>query len=238
MNQLIVPTKLNEVPLYKMVEYNQIDKDIEDFECHAISIFCDLTISEVKTLPYSVINKASSLIKTLLEEKPKLIPKMTFKGVQFGFIPNLDKISGGEVIDIDAYQKNPNDLYKVMSVLYRPIIKEGQGNRYVIERYKGDINEDFKEMPSDVAFGALLFFWTLGIELMTFTLKSLTIKKAQLTSTDLAKSGDGLDLYISSQMEILQSMKELLECPFIPYAFGRVTKQIWRKWNEEQLIKQ
>jgi hypothetical protein len=48
-------------------------------------------------------------------------------------------------------------------------------------------------MPSDVAFGALLFFWRLEIDLLTYTLKSLDKKTLDQMKTNLAKNGlDGV----------------------------------------------
>jgi hypothetical protein len=80
-----------------------------------------------------------------LSESPELQPTFEYKGIKYGFVPNLDDLTTGEFIDIETYQKEPKDTYKVLSVLYRPITKEGQGNRYLIAPYKGEINEAFRE---------------------------------------------------------------------------------------------
>ena len=45
-----------------------------------------------------------------------------------------------------------------LSVLYRPITIEGQRGRYDIEPYNGKINDEFKMIPSGVAYGAMVFF--------------------------------------------------------------------------------
>jgi hypothetical protein len=54
----------------------------------------------------------------------------------------------------------------------------------LIAPYKGEINEAFREMPSDVAFGASLFFWRLEIDLLTYTLKSLDKKTLDRMKTN------------------------------------------------------
>lgn len=232
MKTLIVPTHLNEIPLFQMVEYNALqESDIKELQ--AISIFCNLSISEVKAMPFHVITKASKHIANLLSEQPKFQNKFTHKGIQYGFIPNLNDISGAEVIDIDNYQKNPLDLYKCISVLYRPITHEGQNGRYEIEKYKGKVNEDFRDVPSDIAFGAMVFFWTLGKDLMNFTRRYLTDQaKVQLTNMGSIKSGDGLALYTSLLEEMSQNFKKWSECPFTPYVCGHLTKQTLQNLND------
>ena len=43
----------------------------------------------------------------------------------YGFIPNLSEITMGEYIDIEGHCKEAhNNLHKIMSILYRPIVKE------------------------------------------------------------------------------------------------------------------
>jgi hypothetical protein len=98
----------------------------------AVSIFLGLTNKETARLPLKVLNKAIEHIKNILSESPELQPTFEYKGIKYGFVPNLDDLTTGEFIDIEAYQKEPKDTFKVLSVLYRPITKEGQGNRYLI----------------------------------------------------------------------------------------------------------
>jgi hypothetical protein len=152
--EITIPTHLCEVPLYKMVEYNSLPH-LEENEraIKAVSIFLGLTNKETARLPLKVLNKAIEHIKNILSESPELQPTFEYKGIKYGFVPNLDDLTTGEFIDIETYQKEPKDTYKVLSVLYRPITKEGQGNRYLIAPYKGEINEAFREMPSPEIFG-------------------------------------------------------------------------------------
>jgi hypothetical protein len=151
--EITIPTHLCEVPLYKMVEYNSLPH-LEENEraIKAVSIFLGLTNKETARLPLKVLNKAIEHIKNILSESPELQPTFEYKGIKYGFVPNLDDLTTGEFIDIETYQKEPKDTYKVLSVLYRPITKEGQGNRYLIAPYKGEINEAFREMPSSHSY--------------------------------------------------------------------------------------
>jgi len=235
--EITIPTKLSEVPLYRMVEYNALEaKGETERAIMAVAIFTGLTYKETSALPLKVLNRAIKHITGILEERPELQTTFTYKGIEYGFIPNLDDLTTGEFIDIENYQKEPKDLYKVMSVLYRPI-KEKSKKRYLIEPYKGEINEAFKDMPSDVAFGAQLFFYLIATDLLNFTKKYLEEAKAKRTNTDLTKSGDGWVSSIYSLEEMSQSLTKLVNYPFIQISCGRLTNRTWGIWKEILLKK-
>ncbi len=155
---IIIPTCLADIPLYQMQEYEALEMEAEERTLNAVAIFCSLSLKEVSKLPIKILNRAIENIKGALEEKPKFQPRFKYKGIEYGFIPNLDELSTGEFIDLDTYQKDKTAIWKMMSVLYRPIVQSGQNERYLIEPYSGKLNDAFKEMPCDVAFGCLLFF--------------------------------------------------------------------------------
>jgi hypothetical protein len=97
-------------------------------------------------------------------------------------------------------------MHKAMSILYRPITFQ-RNNKYQIEEYKGvDNAEVFKNMPLDVAFGSMVFFWNLKNELLTNILSFLHMEsKGNLTPQQLEaleQSGVG----ISQSMDLLKAM--------------------------------
>lgn len=231
--EITIPTKLSEVPLYQLIEYNQVDTENDTQRAiYATAIFLGLTHKETAKLPLKVLNKAIGHIKNILNESPQLTQTFTHKGVKYGFVPNLDELTTGEFIDIENYQKEPKDLYKVMSVLYRPVT-EVQKKRYKIAPYKGEVNESFKDMQSDVAVGAQLFFYRIANELLTYSQRYLQAKKEKQTNTDLTKSGDGWALSIYSLMEMSQSLTQLVKHPFRPISCGRLTNRTWGSWKEK-----
>lgn len=233
---LIVPSSLNDIPLQQMLEYQQLNPELDDHEksIQAVSIFCNISVKEVTQIPYEVLSRTVDLIKKALNEKPKFEPKFELNGVKYGFVPNLDELSTGSFVDIENYYKN-NELYRVLSVLYRPITIEGQKGRYDIEPYKGKINEEFRLIPSGIAYGAMVFFWTLGIDLLNCTLKFLEENpKVQAMSTVSVTNGDGLVLSTGYVMEILQELTLLRNTPFTKPSFGVVTKPIWQNLRKKQ----
>jgi hypothetical protein len=105
----------------------------------------------------------------------------------YGFIPDINKISFGEWLDLDTNCKDfPKNLPKLLSILYRPISSE-IGTKYKIEQYTADHlanAKDFEQMPLSIANGALLFFSTIESELVTTSLSYLE----QQIQTNLTKA--------------------------------------------------
>ena len=105
----------------------------------------------------------------------------------YGFIPDINKISFGEWLDLDTNCKDfPKNLSKLLSILYRPILSE-IGTKYKIEQYTADHlsnAKDFESMPLSIANGALLFFSTIESELVT---TSLSFLESQI-QTNLTKA--------------------------------------------------
>jgi len=198
---IVVPSNLKDITLFQFLEYESLPENLSDNDraIQTISIFCQLTTAEVKKLPIKVLQEALLKISNAISEEPKLEPTFNFNGVDYGFIPNLDNMSTAEFIDIENYQKERKDLYKLMSVLYRPItIKEGK--RYDIESYDGKITEDFEEIPMYHVKSAMVFFCNLGIDLISYIQKSLaeqSPKDLQMRELQvLLKSGGGLDSFM------------------------------------------
>lgn len=92
---------------------------------------------------------------------------ININGIQYGFEPNLSKIAYGAYLDITKYDTFTIDenWAKIMSILYRPLVKK-RGALYEIETYKGEINEElFLDLGMDIHFGALSFFLHLLTDL-------------------------------------------------------------------------
>jgi len=236
---IIVPTELKDVKLHQMLAYHELKPDMDETQrqLEAVAIFCDLTISEVKAIPFDVLKSCVEKISKMLESKPNFIPKFKMNGVKYGFVPNLDELTTGEFIDIETYQKTPNEIWKVLSVLYRPIVKEGQNGRYEIATYNAELTEEFKAMDANTAYGALVFFWSLGIDLLSITQKYLeAVKKKEVSMKfDLPKNGDGLEWSTDLLTEISSILKSFIQNPFTPLVCGSLTKATLRKWNKKQL---
>ena len=135
-----------------------------------LSLLCEVKPNIVKQMQYADMIEIISVIKKMIDTQPdktKFRKRFEFNGEQYGFIPNLSKLTTGEYIDLEEYCKEPiKNLHIIMSILYRKITFKS-GNKYAIENYDPDeFKEDlFKSCPMDIALCCLGFFLTLGEQL-------------------------------------------------------------------------
>ena len=107
--------------------------------------------------------------------------------VEYGFHPNLEAITIGEYADIEQYVQTglETNMHKIMGVLYRPIVEE-KDDIYTIEVYDSDSMkiraEAFKKMKAKDVQSALVFFWTLGNELLKILEQFLEKQKKNLNN--------------------------------------------------------
>lgn len=198
--EIIVPDDLNEITLkqyQKFAKVSQIEGNDESFIMQKmVEIFCGINLKNVLKIKFSSIQNVVSILTSAFEKQYDLKRTFVMDGVEYGFIPDLDEISLGEYIDLDKNFNDWDNMHKTMSILYRPI-KIKKGSRYQIEEYNGtDEAVKMKEMPLDVVFGALVFFYNLERELLKITLSYLQ-KEAGANMTSLQKrvldqSGDGI----------------------------------------------
>ena len=100
-------------------------------------------------------------------------------GKKFGFHPNLDNMTFGEYLDLNHLLDTDftNNLPKIMSILYRPVVAEFMHN-YEIEKYDSAVhlkNADlFREIDMTFVNGAMVFFCLLREDMLSTSLKSLS----------------------------------------------------------------
>jgi len=122
-----------------------------------------LSITEVDLF----MNNLTEILKT----DAKFIQRFELDGVEYGFIPNLDTITAAEWIDIDNYQKDEKDIHRLLSILYRPIVKKFnffglfKDSLYSIKPYNGT-TEKLRKAPLEVYLGAMVFFYLLSKKLL------------------------------------------------------------------------
>lgn len=219
---MIVPKTLNDIKLYQWVdfiEYLDTKPEPNQISITAISLFCEISTEAVRQLKESEMDKIVSQINEAISEKPKFEARITINDVKYGFIPNIDKLSIGEFVDLDTYQKNKKDLWKIMSVLYRPISEEQPYGHYAIKEYDGLVNEAMKDMPVDIALGSHVFFCDIGKDLLSYIQKSLGVQKTTKLTPPLQaliKSGDGLDSFSDYVMETYSMLTQFQKSLFIP----------------------
>lgn len=209
--ELNIPTELKEIKLSQYQNFLRIVKSNDDNEFlnqKMVQIFCNIDLKDVAEIRYKDVTDITSNLTNMFDVKQhKFINRFKLGGVEFGFIPNLEDISFGEYTDLDTYIVDWDTMNKAMAVLYRPIIKNGLNGTYEIEEYNGSINysDVMKHAPLDVVFGANVFFYNLGKELLKSTVNYLENNKevqSILQSETLGENGAG----IIQSMQLLKEM--------------------------------
>jgi hypothetical protein len=217
--EIQVPTKLSDITLEQFQAFNRVldETDNDVFITHKmIATFCKIRMSDVIRIRQIDTESIAITLRKMLEGEKKFIQRFELGGKEFGFIPNLEDISSGEYADLDKYISDWETMHKALAVMYRPITKK-KGDKYEIEPYEGSAtySEVMKYAPLDVAFGALVFFYRLGNELLKATLTYLEREVAELAEMNIQHSlnstqnGDGIITSMRLQKETLETLRAL-----------------------------
>ena len=214
--KIIIPTSLKDITLLQYQKYqNEIDSSanrpdqLEYLNIKKIEIFCNLTQAEVYNIQLGNIYSISEKIDMILEEQSQLVQKFELNGIKFGWVPELDKLSYGEFLDLNSNISDWATMQIAMGVLYRPIKNELSNGLYNIEKYKGDkYHKELLNMPMDAVIGSMVFFWNLGMDLASCTIKSLEVEKEFQKQLNLVDNGIGIQQSMSLLVQMLQSMKK------------------------------
>lgn len=227
--KLQLPKTLRNIKLRDFQKYSNIiesnpDADRDFLEIKIMEIFCGLKYKDISSLPVGIFDDATSWMMSIFENKTPLVNRFNMIGsdgveVEFGFIPNLDKITMGEYIDLNNYFGSDTDLHKAMAVLYRPIHPSYKDkDSYRIGSYEGTSTHSdiMKDMPLDVALGARVFFLRLGTKLSTLTMSYLQSQIQEETilseeeKKDLIANMNGIKNYTLLQAEKHLELMRLL----------------------------
>lgn len=176
--EIILPENISEITLGQYIKHEELQQrelSALQFNRRKIALFTKLSYKETERMRQSDFDRTLKQIDTALNTEAEFNPLFMMHGVEFGFVPNLDKITIGEYADLTHYGVEPETLHRVMAVLFRPVVKK-EKDTYSIMAYSGteEYAEMMKDMPLNCVNGALVFFWSLASELQTATQKYLT----------------------------------------------------------------
>tara|TARA_R110000796_G_scaffold215671_1_gene331659 strand:+ start:2681 stop:3325 length:645 start_codon:yes stop_codon:yes gene_type:complete len=209
--EIVVPKGLNELTVSQYQNYAELAEGLDDpirLNEIAIMCFCNVSIEHLRLLSSFQVNDISARLSVVMEEFSKdqhLIRRFRLEGVEYGFIPNLDKITYGENRDIVEYLKGGvKDSHKAMAVLFRPI-KKSYNATYEIDKYETPVKHQMlmKDMPLHIMLGAQVFFWNLIKELLDHIPKYLQKAMGEKSYRELIQkvstkqTGDGMMNFIT-----------------------------------------
>jgi hypothetical protein len=209
--EINVPENLSEVRLEQYQKYVKLitDNEVSDFvNQKTLEIFCNLPLTDVIKISYNSVDEILKHLNTLFTKKYFLKSTFELYGKEFGFIPNLEDITFGEYIDLDTYLKDVSTWHKAMAVLYRPINRKIK-NMYLIDDYNGsdDYAEIMKDAPVDIILGAMVFFYTLGSELLNDTMDYLQAQK--LERLEITQGSNNSQINMDGINQSMESLKEI-----------------------------
>jgi len=219
--ELSLPKSINDIKLKDYQGYMKVydaNKEVDDtnfLELKLLEAFCGVDLLTANQMPFETFDFALEYMSNIFKEATPLVRRFKMKGsddvtAEFGFIPNLSKMSLGEYVDLDSYIGSMETMHKAMAILFRPVHKSWDGKEhYRISEYEGTEKyaEVMKEMPLGIALGAMVFFYRLGMKLskhmMDYSLQLL--EKEELSeeqSQRLQRDMDG----IKASMPLLEEM--------------------------------
>ena len=212
--KLVIPSSLNDITLIQYQEYNQeIESrkklpDAEEYlKIKKIEIFCKLSIEQIMNLEYDSVENISNILDSILEKQPALVERFEVNGIKFGWLPDLDKMSYGELLDLNSNISDWSAMHIAMGVLYRPIKNESNG-LYNIEKYEGDkYHQHLRKMPLSAVIASMVFFWNLGLDCVKYILNSSEMEKEFQSNPNLNQTGIGIQQSMNWLVETLPSMK-------------------------------
>lgn len=214
--EIDIPTNLSEITLDQYQAFLRIHDNTDSDEFIAqkmVAIFCKIPLSQVLFINYSSVTEIVASLNNMFESKKEFKHKFELGGKTFGFIPSLEDMSFGEYIDLENSIGDYQKMHRAMAVMFRPITEETK-HGYKIEPYLAEANyeEVMKKAPLDVVFGAVVFFYNLGNELLKATLSYIAEEAEKMTTqkrVNLDKNGDGISQSIHSLKETLETLNRL-----------------------------
>lgn len=187
-----LPESARELTIEQYQKFLKVEGDQTFTLLKALEIFANIPLKVAHAMRADDVLAIANDILTMVSVEHPLTRRLSFRGQEYGFVPNLEEMSFGEYIDLDTYLSDMQMLHKTVGVLYRPIVKE-KGDYYEVEPYNG--TDGYSDFPLDVALGATLFFYRLSNKLLKSTQTSSELPKEMGSyppPPTLARSGDGM----------------------------------------------
>ena len=184
--------------LWKMFE-EEDDVYVSQRKC--IETLAGLEPGALKDATWDSIEASSATLNWLVADpdpftlKMPLIRRFELKGQQYGFIPDMNKLTVGEYADLETMCKGGifDVLDKLCGILFREVTKE-KLDKYEIVTY--DLSPDrtraMQDLPMNIAVAAIVFFCNTAKELIITTQRYLQKAEKASKGTLSTPSGGGM----------------------------------------------
>ena len=166
--KITLPDSYEDITLNQYQELIKLDNDVDKI----FSFFTGVKLSDVKNVEKKQKDEVIKHIEVALQQEGEFKSTFFVDGIEFGLIPNFDKITGGTYSDLVKYSNSNTEgenenLDRLLAVLYRPIKKRDSFGNYEIKDYEGTSGhlQQINKLPMSIVNGCLGFFLTLSDDL-------------------------------------------------------------------------
>ena len=133
--------------------YQKLIKDQEKYfnqPIEMIALFTNLPINKLKNLSPKTIEMINNFVSTKVSvpKMDELVLTFIHNGVEYGLETDFGSMAWGAWVDLEVYSSEniTDNIHKIMSILYRPIVSKKNPKKYTIEPYDSDtVGERAKE---------------------------------------------------------------------------------------------
>jgi hypothetical protein len=171
--------------------YQEMNKNPERYKnpLQTISLITGLSVHELKNLNKDQIQLIEGFISTrfIIPDEKELVLTFEHNGIEYGLENDWSKMAWGAWVDLEVYSAEENihqNLDKIMSVLYRPIISKDKKDpkKYTIVPYKSEEIEPRAEIMKIVP----VRYW-LGVAGFFFQVVSIYINNIKSSLNTMNK---------------------------------------------------
>tara|TARA_R110002126_G_scaffold263651_1_gene406621 strand:+ start:192 stop:902 length:711 start_codon:yes stop_codon:yes gene_type:complete len=231
--EIEVPSTLDSITLgqyqkwVELVENLGEDADEQVLNDALIRIFCNVNRTDLHKIEVLEYDKMLEVLRDAFTNKcDTLVERFTLNGVEYGFEPNIEKMSTAVYIDTEGSLDWEN-FHIAMDALYRPIAFNRKANgvdQYAVMPYEPCLKkaELMKQAPLDAAMSVRVFFCSLSKDLLKTSLNYLEEVVKVSKDNTLQKqysqlSTDGITQFIHSQEELTRSLMRLNLNPYLEH---------------------
>ena len=201
--KITLPDNYSEITVGQYMELWEMYESVQDAhesQRRCIELLSGLEAHSLQEATWDSLQEASEALSWLVKDpdpftlKMPLIRRFELKGQQYGFIPDMSKLTVGEYADLETLCRGGvfGVLNKLCAILFRQVSKEKM-DKYSIIAYapSEERKEVMKDLPMNIAVAAVVFFCNTGKELI-LTTELFLEKQAKEAGMRYTTSGAGM----------------------------------------------